>query len=98
MVSLQEAEEMRDAIRQLEQIENQQTQAQNQANRGVALSWFNTQGINIQSATTRLQALGNFNQIKSLIQTETDTFRLTILKIKLLDANEKYKQVKKANP
>lgn len=94
MVTQQEAKDMRDAIRLLEQTESQQAQAQQQADLAIAQAWFNSLGINIQAATTRTQALDNFNQIESLLQTETDRFRLFILREKLAEANEKFKERK----
>jgi len=93
-----EARDMRDAIRLLEQTEAQQARTQNRAEMATALAWFNTLGINIQSATTRTQAQSNFNQIEALSQTETDRHRLAVLRIKLGEANEKCSAVKKVNP
>jgi len=98
VVTPKQAREMKDAIRQLEDTENQQAQAQNQALIGQALSWFNTQGINIPAATTRTKALDIFQQIQALLQTETDKNRLRILREKINEANDKYKEVKRANP
>ena len=93
-----QARAMRDAIELENQKDAQQRQDQHNVDIGIATAWFNTQGININAATTRTQALDNFNQINSLLQSETDAFRLAILRKKLKEANEKYKAVKKVNP
>ena len=93
MVTQQEAKEMRDAIKLLEQTETQQAQAQEDSKIQIALAWFNS--LNIPIPTTRNQALDNFNEIKQLLETETDVYRLAVLRKKLIEANEKYKEVKK---
>ena len=93
MVTQQEAKEMRDAIKLLEQTETQQAQAQEDSKIQIALAWFNS--LNITIPTTRNQALDNFNEIKQLLETETDVYRLAVLRKKLIEANEKYKEVKK---
>lgn len=95
MVTIQEVKDMRDAIRQLEQTEAQQIQAQQQIDIATARAWFNTLGINIQAATTRDEALTAFQSIEKLHQTETDRLRRQILGIKLLEANEKFKEIKR---
>lgn len=91
----QEAIDMENATRLLQQKRQQQFQAQHETDLAIALAWFNTLGINIQASTTRTKALNNFNQIKSILQTETDVFRLTILRNKIEEANEKYKEIKR---
>jgi len=98
MVTEQEAKDMRDMIQQVEQTEEQQRETQNQADITIAERWFNSLGINIQRATTRTQALRNFKRIESLLQTETNSFRKSVLSKKLIEAAEKYKAVKKVNP
>jgi len=98
VVTEPQAREMQAAIEAFRDKDAQTTRAQNQADLAIATAWFNTLGINIQAATTRTQALSNFNQIKSLLQTERDKFRKSILRQKQQEANEKYKQVKKVNP
>lgn len=95
VVTEPQAREIFAAIQDFQEKDNQATQAQHQADIAIALVWFNTLGINIQAATNRNQALDNFNQIKSLLQTETDSFRLSILGTKFIEANEKFKERKR---
>jgi len=98
MVTEQEAKDMRDSLRLLESNESQKEQAQQEALRTLAQTWYNQQGIDIQSATTRTQALDNYNRIRVFRFSETDNKRKNILGQKLREANEKYKEVKKVNP
>jgi len=95
MVTEQDAIDMEEAMRLLEQKREQQVQTQYNADIAIVEAWFNTLGINIQTATNRTQALDNFNQIKSLLETETDTFRIGMLRRKLEEANEKFKERKR---
>jgi len=95
MVTQIEAKDMRDAIKQLEVFETQQAKAQQDILIRQAEDWFRTLGININSATTRNQALRNFQDIKILIESETERFKKAILRKKLEQANEKYKEVKR---
>lgn len=95
VVTESQAREMKTAIEAFQATDAQAAQDQNQADLAIALAWFNTLGINIQAATTRTQALSNFNQIESLLQTETDGFRLAILRKKKIEANEKFKERKR---
>ena len=89
---------VRQFIKDNELLERQQNKVQRQADLDIALAWYNTLGIDIQGALTRDEALANYRQIESLLETETDNFRLFILRGKLDEANEKYKQVKAVNP
>jgi len=98
VVTEPQAREMQSAIELFQQKDNQTERAQRQSDLGIATAWFNTQGINIQSATTRSQALTNFNNIKALQSAQTDRIRLIVLGQKLSEANEKYKEVKRLNP
>lgn len=94
----QDAIDMETATRLLQQKRQEQDKTQYDANIQIALTWFNTLGINIQSATTRTQAKINHDEIESILKTETDSFRKSILRQKLVEANEKYIAVKKVNP
>jgi len=94
MTTQQEAKDMRDAIRQLEQTEEQQTRDQLGANMAIAETWWNT--VKPAIPTTRLEALAAYQLIDGLLQTETDQFRIAVLKQKLKLANEEYKE-RKAN-
>jgi len=98
MVTEQEARDMKIAIDSFQSSDEAARQAQQQADLTRAEQWFNTLGIDIQAATTRRQALKNYNDIEILISTETDRFRLSVLRTKLKEANEKYKEVKRLSP
>jgi len=98
LVTEQEARDMKTAITGFEDRDELAAQTQFNADLATAERWFNTLNIDIQGATTRTEALSNFNQIESLNQSETDRFRLMVLGKKLREANEKYKQVKRVNP
>jgi len=95
LVTRQEAKDMRDEIRLLEEFESQQLQNKLNADMAIALAWFNNLGINIQTAQTRDQALANFNQIETMLQSETNNLRLKVLRNKLKEADEKYKERKR---
>lgn len=88
-----QAKEMRDAIQLLGQAEAQQTKIEFDANMVIAQTWYNT--IKKPVPTTRQGALNKFNHIKELLETETNQFRLTLLRTKLQESNEKYKEIKK---
>jgi len=88
-------DQVRQFISDNELLEQQTVKTQFDADIQVALDWFNTLGISIQTATTRTEALDNFNQIETLLQTETDSFRLTVLRKKLQEANEKFMERKR---
>lgn len=92
MVTQQQAKDMRDAIRQLEASELAAIQTQRDADIAIAMTWWNT--VKPSMPTTRQEALDAFNFIKGLIETETDRFRLHVLKKKLEEANEKFKEIK----
>jgi len=98
VVTEAQAREMQAAIDAFQAKDGQIRRDQNQTDLALALAWYNQQGIQIPNATTRTQALQNFNDIKALMQTETDSFRLGILRQKVQEANEKYKAVKKVSP
>ena len=98
MVTEQEARDMKTAIETFQVKDRQTEKTQFDADKATTLTWFNGLRIDIQGATTRTQALANFTQIESLLKTETDRFRLFILREKLDEANEKYKQIKAVNP
>lgn len=89
----QDAKDMRDAMNLLQQKEQQQTQTQFDTNIQTALAWWDT--VKPQIPTTRQEAKDAFDFIEQLIKTETDTFRLTVLRKKLEEANEKFKEIKK---
>lgn len=94
----QDVIDMEDASRLLQQKRQQQFQVQRQIDLDIALAWFNTLGINIQSSTTRTQAKIIHDEIEQLLKIETDAFRRGIINQKLNEANEKYIAVKKVNP
>ena len=63
------------------------------ANIQVAVDWWNT--VKPAVPTTRDEALTAYRFIEGLLQTETDSLRLTLLRNKLEQANEKYKERKR---
>jgi len=93
MVTEQEAKDMREAIRLLEQTESQQVKVQRDINIQTALDWWDT--IKPDIPTTRQEALTVHSFIKGLLETETDQYKLTILRKKLEEANEKFQEIKR---
>ena len=96
MVTELKAREMWTAIEAFQAKDNQAEETQRLADLAIAETWFNILGIDIQGATTRTEAYSNYTQIESLLQTETNSFRLKVLSDKLQEANEKFKE-RKAN-
>jgi len=94
MVTEQDARDMVMAINDFQSKDGQTAKTQFDADKAIALTWFNSLGINIQGALTRDEALANFRTIESLLQTETERFRLIVLREKLDEANEKFKERK----
>jgi len=92
-VSENQAKEMRDAIKLLEQKEAQIIQDANDAKYAVAVSWYDS--IEPATPTTRAEALTVFQFVEGKLKTETDSFRLALLRQKLKLANDKYKEIKK---
>ena len=92
LVTQQEAKEMREALNLLDQTEAQATKVQFDANMAITQAWYNT--VEKPVPTTRQQALDKFNHIKSLLETETNKYKITLLHIKLQEANKKYIEVK----
>ena len=95
MVTEQEARDMKTAIESFMNKDLETIKNQTDANKAIALTWFNGLRIDIQTATTREQALVNYNAIESLLKTETERFRLVILREKKEEANEKYRELKR---
>ena len=88
----QEARDMIAAINLAGQKDAQQAQALFNANKQTALNWWDT--VKPAIPTTRQQALDAYNYIKNLLITQTDEFRKIILREKLEQANEKFKEIK----
>lgn len=84
---------MRDALKLLELTEVKAAQAQYKTDFGIAQAWYNT--IKRQTPTTRQEALDDFNYIKSLLESETHPIRLDVLREKIIQANEKFKEIKR---
>jgi len=84
---------MRDALRQLQEVEQAQAKVIDDAKIQTALTWWNT--IKPTIPATRQEALDVYDFIKGLIETETDRFRLAVLRKKLDEANEKFKEIKR---
>lgn len=93
LVTRQEAKEMRDAIKLLEQTEVQQTKILRDARMTQAEAWYNT--IEPPIPTTRQEALDKFHHIEILLKTERNEIRHWLLNKKLNEANEKFKELKK---
>ena len=93
MTTEQEARDMRDALKLLEQKEAQQQQLINQAKIQVAIDWWNT--VKPSIPLTRDEALTAYRFIEELLNSETDEFRLQLLRNKLQLANEKFKERKR---
>jgi len=93
LVSQQEAKDMRDAIKRLEQIEGQQARDANNILIAQAKAWYNT--VKPSPPTNRDEALLAFQFIKVLMETETDHIKIGLLRRMLKEANEKYKEVKR---
>ena len=85
--------QIRDGLRLLEKKESDAAQVISEAKRQVAIGWWNTVKPNIPQ--TRNQALTAYHTIQDMIKTETDADRLSLLRQKLFDANEKFKERKK---
>ena len=98
MTTETEAREIETAINAFHDKDAQTEKTRINALTATALIWYNALGINIQQATTRRQALSNYTKIEALTLTETERFRLHILRTKLIEANDKYKAVKRLNP
>ena len=92
VVTEAEAREIRDALLALEQKEQQEALTQFNADLAVAQTWWDT--VKPAIPTTRDEAVTVFRQIEALLKTETDRFRLIILKQNLELANEKFKELK----
>ena len=89
------------AIRFLEQTKAAEALAQRQIQIQLAQDWWddtikptlvwnNTQSLIDQ----RANILIDYNMIKGLLDTETDLFRLRLIRQKLEQANDKFKQIK----
>ena len=96
MPTEQEARDMKAAIEAFENKDERVIRDQFNADKAIAITWWNSLGIDIQRALTRDEALANYRTIESLLKTETDRFRLVVLREKLAEANEKFKE-RKAN-
>ena len=94
MVTEQEARDMDAAMIAFRNKDDQVLRDQFNADKAIATTWWNGLGIDIQGALTRDEALANYRTIESLLQTETDRFRLLVLREKLAEANEKFKERK----
>jgi len=84
---------IRDILKQLDESESTQANDIYKANKQVAMDWWNT--IKPTKPTTREEALSAYQLIEGLIQTETDDWRIRVLKEKLIEANEKFKERKR---
>lgn len=95
MVTEQEARDMQTAIDTFENKDERDRQDQFNIDKGIAETWFNTLGIDIQGALTRDQALINYRNIQGLLVVATNRFRIIVLKEKLIEAENKFLERKK---
>ncbi len=58
----------------------------------IAITWWNT--VKPAVPTTRVEAVAAFKLIEGLLTTETDKFRLRVLRNRLKLADEKFKELK----
>jgi len=79
-------------LRQLRDADTLQDKTDFDANIAIAQAWFDS--VKPAPPTNRAEALAVFQFIEGLLQTETDIFRLKLLKIKLQEANIKFKDLK----
>lgn len=90
----EQAREMRDAIKLLEQKENNIRQTKLASDLAVAQSWYDS--LNLTIPINRDEALTHYKNIESMLKTETDPMKIIILATELKKANEKFKELKKA--
>ena len=99
--TINEIKEIRDGLRQLEKKENDDARKINDDKRAVLEAWWNT--IKPSGWTEDKEAIGSnrdevltaYRFIEGLLNTETDTYRLSFLRQKLQLANEKFKERKR---
>jgi len=88
-----DAQRIFDALEELKQSKDDEAKTQREANQQIAQDWWDT--IKPNTPTTRQEALDAFNFIKGKLKTEKDTWRLQLLGNKLVEANEKFKEIKR---
>jgi len=92
MVTEQEARDMAQAILDFQDLDSAAARSRFNADIATAEAWFQT--IAPPVPTNRDEALANFNFINGKSRTETDQFRLIVLRQKLNEANEDFKRLK----
>ena len=90
-----QAREIHTAIGDFQSKDAQVAQVQFDMDKAVAVSWFDSLGIDITEATTRVEVATIYFQIEALLESETDRFKITVMRAKLDEANEKYKEIKR---
>ena len=88
-----EIEEMRYKLKLLEKKEADAGQAVSDTKRKVSSDWWN--GIKPETPLTRDEALKAYRTIEGMIKTEKNPDRLSLLRQKLIQANEKFKERKR---
>jgi len=83
---------IRDVLAQLADTEKTTKLAIEQGKIQTALDWWDT--VKPDIPTTRDEAITVYNFILSLLDTETESYRLAVLRNKLIEANEKFKEIK----
>jgi len=84
---------IREALAELDAFEAQQAKNASDARRAVAQGWWNP--IKPSVPNTRADALAAYKFIEGLLGTESDPDRLSLLRLELKLANEKFKERKK---
>lgn len=91
--SRQDAIEMKAALKDLEIFDAIERQEVLDKMKQVIDQWYLT--VKPPPATNRSTALNNYHTIESLVQTEKDVLKKSFLRVKLTEANEKFKEMKR---
>ena len=91
--TINEIKEIRDKLKALEQKENDAVQALQQIEKNKVELWWD--GIKPDTPLTRDEALTAYRFIEGMIKSETDKNKLSLLRQKLIQANEKFKERKR---
>jgi len=95
VVTEQEARDMADAIEAFQLKDSDTAKAINDANIATAQSWFDgVPQIVHPEANTRDEGYANLDEIESLQRTETDQFRLRVLRLERQKAVERIHVIK----
>ena len=97
MTTLAEAKEMRDMIRQVEENEAKAQQRKNQQMIDNTTTWYDTtiKPTLIDNPVIRVDGEKNYNDIESLIISETNPLKRSILENEKIKANDRLRYIKK---